>query len=128
MITETKLRFSAQLFDFNNSVGILAQTVDANGHRYMVAKPVEFTMENIGDHVIKDPTFYLDFDAAQSLLDTLIESGMRPTKLANPSGEIARINDHLQDMRTLVFDQKAATLSEAVSEFKALVRDFKGKV
>lgn len=97
------LKFGAQFFDFNNTVGILAQTVDANGHRREVAEAATLTFVDVGDAPIKSPTFQLDFDAAQSLLDALINCGMRPTKLANPSGEIARINDHLHDMRRLVF-------------------------
>ncbi len=96
--------FRAAVLDYMNRVSIVAGVTGAAGHLVQIAAPVEFIFSDYQDHrPIETGTLELGMLQAQSLLDALVEAGMRPTKLANPSGEIARINDHLQDMRRLVF-------------------------
>lgn len=99
------MKFRAAVVDYQNSVQILACELDAGGNVFKTVKPVELVQtpeENFG-RLILEPTMQLKLSEAQSLLDALLDAGMRPTNLSNPSGEIQRINDHLQDMRKLVF-------------------------
>lgn len=100
------LRFKAAVLDYRNTVSIIAYLPDASGRIAKIFKPVALAVdeEHQPHMTIANGTLDLKFDEAQNLLDALHEAGMRPTNLANPSGEIARINDHLQDMRRLVFN------------------------
>ena len=98
------LRFRAVVVDYANAVHLLACVDGGDGRLFMYAEPVNLVMvERPSDYYLPAPTLDLPMKTAQSLLDALIEAGLRPTSLANPSGEITRINDHLQDMRRLVF-------------------------
>lgn len=101
------LRFRAAIRDFNNSVDVLAVIEDAAGHIYKFAKLAPLEMVENDDRHIKDPTFSFNREEAQSLLDALWKEGLRPTDHADPSGEIQRISDHLQDMRRLVFKEQS---------------------
>jgi hypothetical protein len=102
-----RLRFRACMLDYANRVSLLVCHESSDGRISHIAKPAIFQMEEYSDDSpIIEGTFELNPDAAQNLLDSLIEAGMRPTKVSHPSGEIARLNDHLQDMRKLVFKTK----------------------
>jgi len=101
------IRFRTAVVDHANSVSILACVDDAGGDISHIGKRVNFEIvPHERGHVIPEGTIELDIRAAQSLLDSLIEAGMKPTKIANQAGEIARISDHLQDMRRLVFQDR----------------------
>ena len=56
--------------------------------------------------VAPDPTFRLSYQEAQVLMDDLWASGLRPTEGNGSAGALAATNNHLQDMRRLVFDGK----------------------
>lgn len=101
------MRFRAAKQDFNRVVSVLAVIEDSDGHIAKIATPVEYTLKEHDDRRIIDGTFRFEFDEAQSLFDALWREGLRPTNHADPSGEITRIEAHLQDMRRLVFkDEK----------------------
>ena len=98
------MRFKAHVVDYMSRVNILAYLPNSEGGISKVVKRVIMEVVQHEDrHYIGEPSMELEMQEAQSLLDALTEAGMRPTNLANPSGEIARITDHLQDMRRLVF-------------------------
>ena len=101
-----KLRFRATVLDYRRVVSVLACEEDANGDIYRFAEPVNMTLV-VRDSVdvVERGTFDFVYEEAQSLLDALVDAGLRPTKKENQSGEIARLNDHLQDMRKLVFER-----------------------
>ena len=48
-------------------------------------------------------TCRLGADAAQELMDSLWDCGLRPTEGAGSAGQLAAVKAHLDDMRTLVF-------------------------
>jgi hypothetical protein len=52
---------------------------------------------------VSDPTFTLDKDKAQTLMDDLWQAGLRPTEGSGSAGALAATQRHLEDMRTLVF-------------------------
>ena len=50
------------------------------------------------------PTFILDNKAAQELMDDLWSCGLRPTEGTGSAGAMAAVQEHLADLRRLVFD------------------------
>lgn len=56
-----------------------------------------------------EPTFWLDPDEAQMLLDRLYDAGLRPTREVNERSALPYISAHLEDMRRLVFERHDAT-------------------
>ena len=53
-----------------------------------------------------DPSFRLDETRAQLLMDRLWDCGFRPSAGAGSAGAMDAVTRHLEDMRTLVFQQK----------------------
>ena len=62
-------------------------------------------MENVDDNVACDPTFRLSREAAQVLMDDLWNSGMRPTEGAGSAGAFRAVENHVSDLRKIVFKQ-----------------------
>ncbi len=52
------------------------------------------------------PTFSLEREMAQSLMDQLWACGLRPSEGSGSAGALAATQRHLEDMRTLVFAAK----------------------
>lgn len=50
-----------------------------------------------------NPTFSLDEAAAQELMDSLWQCGLRPSEGTGSAGALAATQKHLEDMRSLVF-------------------------
>lgn len=74
-----------------------------------VCHNLEFTKHYPGDPM--KPTFSLDLDRAQELMDELWNCGLRPTEGTGSAGALAATQRHLDDMRKLVF-KEAATKPE----------------
>lgn len=55
---------------------------------------------------VREPTFTVSMDAAQTLMDDLWNAGLRPTEGTGSAGALAATERHLADMRKLVFDGK----------------------
>jgi hypothetical protein len=102
-----------------------------NGQRIRVAKAdlfsqslAVFLYERVGDHFavatqvvmqerraegqIVEPTMHLDPQAAQELMDSLWDAGVRPAEGHGSTGQLAATERHLNDMRRLVFEPEAA--------------------
>jgi len=65
-----------------------------------VAKTVEF--EKAEEGMAYPPALYLDYTAAQQLMDSLWECGLRPSEGSGSAGAMKAVQDHLKDMRKLV--------------------------
>jgi hypothetical protein len=50
-----------------------------------------------------EPALVLDLDEAQTLLQALWDSGLRPNNGEGSSGQVAALKDHLADMRKIAF-------------------------
>jgi hypothetical protein len=50
------------------------------------------------------PSFTISVEAAQALMDSLWQCGLRPTEGTGSAGALAATQAHLADMRKLVFD------------------------
>lgn len=95
-------------------------------HPYLPMAPINFTLwnsnpydqtgritvvENMVLRVIEptgaiEPTFHMQVDHAQQLMDELWLAGLRPTAGAGQAGAIDAVKFHLEDMRRLVFKGK----------------------
>lgn len=68
-----------------------------------VAEPL--TMRPYKQGEAAEPTFRLDRQMAQDLMDQLWMCGLRPTEGKGSAGALAATQKHLEDMRALAFGQ-----------------------
>ena len=68
-----------------------------------VIKPVEVIPAQIGERV--DPFLTLSVLEAQMLMDELWIAGLRPTEGTGSAGSLAATQDHLKDLRKLLFHE-----------------------
>jgi hypothetical protein len=52
-----------------------------------------------------EPSFHLSIEGAQFLMDQLWQCGLRPSEGTGSAGAMAAVQEHLKDMRKLVFDK-----------------------
>lgn len=70
----------------------------------LVADPIYFTMSEHKPGIMRKPTFQLEMDEAQKLMQSLWEAGIRPNHGEGASGHLDSVKYHLEDMRKLVFN------------------------
>jgi len=63
------------------------------------------TYAPIKEYTVPPPTITMSKQEAQVLMDSLWDSGIRPTEGAGSAGSLAATQKHLQDMRKIVFKQ-----------------------
>jgi hypothetical protein len=68
------------------------------------AEPIVMKERNEGE--IRSPSFELQYEDAQTLMDDLWQAGLRPTEGSGSAGALAATQRHLEDMRTLVFSKE----------------------
>ena len=83
---------------------ILFERVSANAVSHSTAINMYTPSENEVGNMI-EPTFSLDMEEAQELMDNLWQLGLRPTEGTGSAGSLAATERHLEDMRKLVFDK-----------------------
>ena len=66
-------------------------------------------MTEIADGAEPTPTLRLHDEEAQALMDDLWAAGIRPTEAAGSAGAMAAVQEHLKDLRRIVFDEPPAT-------------------
>lgn len=79
----------------------------------------EIVLERLEEHVAHPPSFMLDNEVAQTLMDDLWHCGLRPTEGACTAGAMRAVERHLEDMRTLAFARlpiRSAAASPSPSE------------
>lgn len=62
-------------------------------------------LEEKEENTYCEPSFVLDRDMAQVLMDDLWHSGLRPTEGTGSAGALLATQKHLEDMRTIVFNK-----------------------
>ena len=84
--------------------------MDVEGDKTWVVKGSDFPMSETPEgSQITDPTFELDMEGVQTLVDQLYQCGYRPSKgVADPHDTLDSVRYHLEDMRRLVFREKYA--------------------
>ena len=78
--------------------------VKTNGKSASI-QPVEITEISDGYH-LWEPFLNLEYEEAQSLLESLWEAGVRSPQITSTLGEINATKHHLKDMQRLVFKEK----------------------
>lgn len=66
----------------------------------------EIILENHKPDMALEPSFQIDNDTAQILMDDLWNAGLRPTEGTGSAGALRAVERHLEDMRRLVFEDK----------------------
>lgn len=66
-----------------------------------VAEPI--TMSRLEDGLYAPPTFQLDNDTAQQLIDELWKCGLRPSEGTGSAGSLKATQEHLDDMKKITF-------------------------
>jgi hypothetical protein len=83
------------------------------GDRDSKTRVKEIVLERIEEAVAHPPSFMLDNQTAQTLIDDLWNCGLRPTEGAGTAGAMRATERHLQDMRTLVFKSNTEAKPDA---------------
>ena len=91
-----KTFFRAQAAPWHQGVSILIG--DAEGKTRAVIQ-----LEKLDEMCVTEPSFHLETDQAQTLMDDLWNAGIRPTEGSGSAGALRAVERHLEDMRTLVF-------------------------
>lgn len=86
--------------------GVEFLLVDKVGDKTGIAKSIEFEVdENYPSGNILEPTFKLQREQAQLLMDDLWNCGLRPSEGTGSAGALVATQKHLEDMRKLVFKE-----------------------
>jgi hypothetical protein len=86
-------------------------------NRIFIPKPLEYEELPAGGPA---PEFMnLNDTEAQSLMDSLYDCGYRPTRPVESAGQVEALQNHLGDMRRLVFSSSLFTRSPAASQPEA---------
>lgn len=108
---DKRIQFRAQRQPFfNDSVQLwLYETTTINGHvDASVGVSVELKkLEEKDQCRAQAPLISLTPAEAQALVDELWQAGIRPTEGSGSAGQLAAVNRHLEDMRTIVFKPKS---------------------
>lgn len=100
-MSEFGVRMIAGRNTFDETIMIAAKkkSVDAN----YVARSIEWI--EVENGAITAPTFDIDATAAQVLMDSLWDCGIRPTAAAGSAGQLAAVQYHLEDMRRIALSK-----------------------
>ncbi len=101
MLKRSNAEFFCRRSPLLNAVEVWAQDGDA------VFEQVILTTKHEGE--MRDPFMAITMESAQKLMDELWHCGIRPTEGAGSAGAMAAVQRHLEDMRTLVFEEPKVT-------------------
>lgn len=96
------IRAIAHQDPWSEKVGVLLVKHETGKPR-LIAKPLDFAKVPAGAPV--DPTFSLQRDEAQELMDMLWNCGLRPTQSKSSAGQLDAVERHLADMRAIAFNK-----------------------
>lgn len=94
------IEFMARREDWNMGIALYASQV-TEGMGRVVAQPME--MKEHQDGMIAHPFMRIEIHEAQILMDELWQCGLRPTEGTGSAGSLKATQNHLNDMRKLVF-------------------------
>lgn len=63
----------------------------------------ELLFDKVEPGAISRPSFELDKESAQELMNSLYRAGIRPTETFDQTSQLESVKYHLEDMRKLVF-------------------------
>lgn len=97
----TRFDVRAERRIWNDTIAFLIVEFRNDGRA--AAKPIVF--EKIDDLEYREPTFELQTEVAQKLMDELWRCGLRPTEGTGSAGALAAVERHLKDLQRLVFEK-----------------------
>lgn len=88
----------------NRFAGISIFVDEVKGDRFFSAEPVVMTERKPydSDYACGGPTVQLEKHAAQKLMDDLWDCGLRPSEGSGSAGQLAAVQNHLEDCRKLL--------------------------
>lgn len=87
-------------FDRFDSISIFVDK-EENG-KVFVGKPIKFEERELYEGDLYGPTVQLNKHTAQKLIDDLWDCGLRPSEGSGSAGQLAAVQNHLEDMRKLL--------------------------
>ncbi len=96
------MKARAQKGNWGADVEIVLADKREKGYAYVTDLIITYDENNHGRVI--DPTFKLSYEDAQQLMDDLWQCGLRPSEGTGSAGALAATQEHLDDMRKLVFD------------------------
>jgi len=96
--------FMARREDWAEGISLYCRQV-ITGVGSSIAQPLTFKAYEPGT-VITEPIIRISIQEAQNLMDELWRCGLRPTEGTGSAGAFAALQNHLKDMRALVFKEK----------------------
>lgn len=112
--TRMEIRAQREPYFLDKIAVTLAHITNVDGSR-KVAIVEPLTLRTIEEHdncVSCEPTFRLWPDEAQQFMDELWRTGIRPTEGAGSVGQLGAVQEHLADMRALVFKLDPSTMKK----------------
>ncbi len=97
-----KLEIVAKRELWNDSISLSARIT--NPGQASFAQPVKFQTQEPG--LIVQPFLEMEITSAQKLMDELWHCGLRPSEGTGSAGSLKATENHLNDMRHLVFKTK----------------------
>ena len=89
--------------DWGNGIEIIArQRIEQASGSIKTMTISEVKLEEASELAEVRPVCILDNNAAQELMDSLWDAGIRPTNGSGSAGALAATQNHLEDMRALV--------------------------
>jgi hypothetical protein len=99
---------------WHNGIEILIRQKTEYG--FAVVKELELTEVRPGE--VFEPSLRIDNVVAQTLIDDLWNSGMRPTEGSGSAGSLKATEKHLEDMRKIVSHKLSINLSKTEDNIK----------
>ena len=100
---KNKMKFYAQRTPFRGHVELTVISEWPNGRLDIMQEP-KFTEHP--DYQVTRPAMTLTNTEAQQLMDSLWDAGLRPSEGSGSAGAMLAVQEHLKDMRRLVFDNQ----------------------
>lgn len=89
---------------YGRRIHLFLSTIES-GHM-SVARAITFERVDQDEYAGETPLLRLREVEAQQLMDALWAAGLRPSEGVGSAGAMKAVQDHLQDMRRLVFEQR----------------------
>ena len=100
MIGSPLFKIRAHRAIWYDSIEFILQEEREDHKKYLVT---DMTIEEVEPGRMVDPSFQIDFSEGQVLIDQLWEAGLRPSEGSGSAGSLKATENHLNDMRNIVF-------------------------
>ena len=95
--------YVARVFGRSKAINFFVSDCDIGTQKIYIAEPLVLTESPDSLFQEQRPTFSLDNDKAQTLMDRLWDCGLRPSEGTGSAGAMAAVQQHLKDLQKIVF-------------------------